>query len=448
MRILMFGAGCARDHATFLRLRAEGNDVCFALVGANAFLAREHGVRRVANCAEALELAQGLDVELAVVLGPDLLMAGAADAFRTVGIPCFGPSAIMASVEASKVLGKRLMVDAGIATPEFHVFEDADETCAFLDRNWRDGMRWVVKAEDFLVNAAWRTVVPATVGEAHKAACYLLRDAPAIDRTRRVMLERFVVGEELSLHVLCDGRDYRIMPAVCDYKRRNPGDTGPNTHGMGAVASTMNGAATLLDGLDDAIVAPALDGFRQMGCPFTGVLYVGLVRAGEGFQALEFNVRPGNPEWLALMGLLRSPLGEAIAAAASGELGKVRLDWHSSLVSMALFKVASEYPFARPKHRTHLNIEPFPDGDIFLVGEDVYEGQDGTLCAGGGRVAAAMAVGRDISEARGRCLKVLHGVSFEGGDLRPDIGETGLPRSFGDSRAATSIHDRMAKGVS
>ncbi|WP_413207384.1 phosphoribosylamine--glycine ligase [Rhodospirillum sp. A1_3_36] len=438
MRILIFGDGCARDHATFRRLRSEGHDARFALVGPNAILAKEAGVHRVAGAADAVTLARHLAVDLAVVLGPGHILAGAVDAFQAAGVPCFGPTAAMAAVEASKAVGKDVMRQAGIVTPESHLFDHLEAAEEFLCRVWRENARWVIKAETFLANAAWRTVVPVNLDAARAALHYLLRDGPASDRTNRVMLERRVVGEELSLHVLSDGRDYRLLPPVCDYKRLDEGDTGPNTHGMGAVASTHVDAWRLLDGLSTAVVEPTLDILVRRGHGFTGVLYIGLIRTESGYQTLEFNARPGNPEWLALLGLLRSPLGEVMEAVATGRLRETPMAWHTDQVGMGLFAVAGDYPFAAPDQRTPLSLA----NDTALLGEDVHAAMDGSLLAGSNRVVAALARGPDVEAARAACLQTLGSAVFDGAKIRRDIGVGGL---LGTGAIHTAIQVKTLK---
>ncbi len=248
-----------------------------------------------------------LDAVDLVIPGPEAaLVAGVADRCAAAGVPCFGPTAALAELEASKGFARQLAASLGIPGPAFARFAAGEVDAALAW--WRELGRPVVVKLDGLAGGKGVTV-PAD--EAATEAAIRAADEPFV-------LEERMFGPECSLLALCDGRTARALPLAQDHKRIGEGDTGPNTGGMGAYAPAPVPYAA--EELLATFVQPVLDHFAAAGTPYVGVLYAGLMLTADGPRLVEYNVRFGDPEAQAVLPLLASDLAELALAATRGEL--------------------------------------------------------------------------------------------------------------------------------
>ncbi len=326
MRTLIYGSG-AREHALAARLSAEGWTV--GVAPGNAGIARRLTCHPIAldDIAGCVELARGLEPDLAIV-GPEApLIAGLADALRSSGIPTFGPSRAAARIEGSKAFAKELMIAARVPTAAYKVFEGREEGAAqlgaALDFARSLDNRVAIKADGI---AAGKGVAIATNAHQVDAALQALLVQRAFgEASRRVVVEQLLEGPEVSLMALCDGRRAVPLPASHDYKRALDGDLGPNTGGMGSVAPTWRVAGPgATEVLCDLTLRPILEELARRGTPFSGVLYAGLMLTPDGPKVLEYNCRFGDPETQSLLWSLGGPFGEALLSVARGELAQAR----------------------------------------------------------------------------------------------------------------------------
>ncbi len=418
--ILLVGAGDARDHATYRRLKAEGVRLSFALLGDNGLLIGAPGVERVATLDEALGMADRLRPDVVVVQRPELLFTGAADKLARAGAPVLGPSQAAAEVEASKVRSKRLMEAYRVATPAWRAFDRPGDAAAFLTERWSSGERWVIKADRYLSQAHLRTVVPESLQAALQAVAALAA-VPQAERGEEILIERLVEGPEISVHLLLDGRGgVAPCPPVCDYKTLFDGDVGPNTHGMGAVASSQLAADGALQ-VERRVVQPTLLALASEGLAYSGVLYIGVVFSDEGPVALEYNVRPGNPEWPTLLPMLTSSLASTLEAMATGKLDSVT--WRDQWFSMTTFVTVPGYPFVRAEHGAPVRGlgDLLADGSVEVLGEGVRL-RPPEWVAGEGRSIAVVADGAQVGGVRARIHAALERIRFPGMHYRTDIG--------------------------
>ncbi len=410
---LVIGSG-AREHAIAARLADEGWDV--AVAPGNAGIARWLRCLplSLADVAAAVKLSGELRADL-VVVGPEApLVAGMADALSAAGRLVFGPGAAAARIEGSKAFAKEIMAEAGIPTAAHRTFDDA---AAARDHARKAGGRVVIKADG--IAAGKGVTVCDTVGEAEGAIEAAMVRRELGEAGARVVLEERLEGRELSLMALCDGRRYALLPPSQDYKRVGDGDQGPNTGGMGAVSPPPVAPPRTAQGLAELSIAPALDCLARRGTPFRGALYAGLMLTPDGPRVLEYNCRLGDPETQVLMERVDGPVGEAMAAAARGDLEGLSLGERGGAV-VGVVACAPGYP---QKPRLGDPIAGLAEAEaLAAIRCGGVGGSRERPVTAGGRVLTAVARGRDIQEARERAYRAVAKVAFDGMHYRRDVG--------------------------
>ncbi|WP_184929499.1 phosphoribosylamine--glycine ligase [Saccharothrix ecbatanensis] len=406
MRVLVIGSG-AREHALVLALSRDPSVVALACAPANAGIAgvaETYGVD-VTDAAAVAALAKEWNADL-VVVGPEQpLVAGAADAVRAIGIPCFGPSASAARIEGSKAFAKDVMTAAGVPTATSEVVDNPARLDSALNRF---GPTWVVKDDGL---AAGKGVVVTTDRAVARAHAMTL-----LDHGHPVLLESFLDGPEVSLFCLVDGAAVVPLLPAQDFKRVGDGDSGPNTGGMGAYCPLPWASPDLVDSIVATCVQPVVDELARRDTPFTGLLYAGLALTTTGPQVIEFNCRFGDPETQAVLALLRTPLAGLFHAASTGTLGTApALDWAEGY-AVTVVVAAEGYP-GRPR-----------TGDVVTGAEAdgvLHAGtrrrEDGAVVSTGGRVLSVVGTGATLTEARTDAYRRLEGVHLTGSHHRTDI---------------------------
>ncbi|MBN6035849.1 phosphoribosylamine--glycine ligase [Amycolatopsis sp. 195334CR] len=406
MRVLVIGSG-AREHALVLALSHDPAVTAIGCAPGNAGIAAlaEPLAVDVSDAAAVAELATRWKTDL-VVIGPEVpLVAGAADAVRKAGIPCFGPSAAAARIEGSKAFAKDVMNTAGVPTAHSEIVDNPAHLDAALGRF---GPTWVVKDDGL---AAGKGVVVTSDRDRARAHAMTL-----LDGGHPVLLESFLDGPELSLFCLVDGRTVVPLLPAQDFKRVGDGDAGPNTGGMGAYAPLPWAPAGLVDEIVRVAVQPVVDELANRDTPFTGLLYAGLALTSDGPQVIEFNCRFGDPETQAVLALLHTPLAGLLHAVATGELAEhPPLDWEEG-AAVTVVIAADGYPGV-PR-----------SGDVITGAEadGVLHGgtrrrDDGAVVAHGGRVLSVVGVGADLAAARQEVYAKVEKVHLPGSHHRTDI---------------------------
>jgi phosphoribosylamine--glycine ligase len=417
VRVLVVGGG-AREHALCRSLASDGSVGELVVAPGNAGIAAEAETVPVRpdDVPGLVDLAEARDIDL-VVVGPEApLVAGLADALAERGRPVFGPFATAARLEGSKAWARDLCQRHGIPSPASGTFLEPGAAFAFLDELESP---YVVKADGL---ASGKGVVLAEgLDEAQRAVedC-LVRDAFG-EAGRRVVIEEFLRGEEVSAMALCDGRSVVPLPLARDHKRAHEGDHGPNTGGMGAASPVPSVDARTEAAIRERVLEPVAGALREEGIEYRGVVFAGLMLTESGPKVLEFNCRFGDPEAEAVLPRLTSGLGEAMAGCARGELDRRALRWSDeACVSVVL---ASEgYPDG--PLRTGVPIEGIEQAEA-MPGVAVFHGgttaSEGRVLTSGGRVLAVTATGADLSEARSRAYEACALISFDGMWYRTDI---------------------------
>ncbi len=364
----------------------------------------------VATClpGEPLDAAVRTGADLTVV-GPEVpLVAGVVDQFRARGLRIVGPNAEAARLEGSKAFAKDFFQQRGIPTAAYITVDDASQARTELGRF---GFPVVLKADGL---AAGKGVVVAhNTAEAEAALATL---------TGRIVIEEFLIGEEVSFIALCDGRDALPLAASQDHKAVFDGDQGPNTGGMGAYcdAGILSEAHTQM--VMDRVIYPTVEAMN-----FTGFLYAGLMITADGPKVLEFNVRLGDPETQPLMHRMESDFVPALLAASEGKLAGTKLDWRAG-PSVCVVLASAGYPgaYETGKEIRGIQMAEANGATIFHAGTRMLHGR---LETSGGRVLGVTASGTDLPDAIATAYEGVRHIEFEGMHYRRDIGSKGLGRA-------------------
>jgi phosphoribosylamine---glycine ligase len=423
MKILIVGGG-GREHALAWKLRRDDPDAELIAAPGNP------GIASLAKCVpiavnglgELAALGERERVDFTVV-GPEApLEAGIVDAFHVRGLPVFGPTREAARIETSKRFAKELMERAGVPTARATHHTDAREA----KRSLRDfAAPVVIKASGLAAGKG--VIVALSIAEAEQAIDSMLDDRLFGDAGAEILIEEFMEGEELSLFSISDGERAIPLLAAQDHKRLLDGDFGPNTGGMGAYAPTSVATPELVSQVMREIVDPTLAAMREQGCPFTGLLYAGLMVTSDGPKVVEFNCRFGDPETQALMPLMDSSLLELLAAVAGGgSLARSREpDW-KPLSAVTTVVAAEDYP-EKPRTGDVIHL-PAPEEAVEVFHAGTALNSAGELVTAGGRVLAVTAVAPDLLEAADRSREYAEAISFKGKQLRRDIAWRELTR--------------------
>jgi phosphoribosylamine--glycine ligase/phosphoribosylaminoimidazole synthetase len=411
MRVLVIGRG-GREQAIAWACRHHGHDV---------------------RLADGLGDAGPSDTDL-VIPGPEAaLVAGVADECARRGLPCFGPTAELARLEASKSYARELATALGIPGPHFAAFDRADEALAW----WRQLGRPVVVKLDGLA-AGKGVTVPADDASTIRA----IEEAAAAGT---FLLEERLRGPECSLLALCDGTRAVPLPLAQDHKRLGEGDTGPNTGGMGAYApAPVPYEATDLVG---EFVQPVLDHFAAAGTPYVGVIFAGLMLTPDGPRLIEYNVRFGDPEAQTVLPLVETDIAELALLATQGAIDQLPLVVRAQ-AALTVVAAAAGYPDA-PVTGAAITDE-MVSGAIGVDGTTTLRfdaGVDADGRVAGGRVLAVTGVGFDLAEARAAAYERIRHVHFDGMQVRRDIGWRALGAELASYAAAGVDIDEGSRAV-
>ncbi|OBF00317.1 phosphoribosylamine--glycine ligase [Mycobacterium sp. 852002-10029_SCH5224772] len=414
MRVLVIGSG-AREHALLLALRKDPQVTGLAIAPGNAGTARlaEQHDLDVTSTEDVVALARAVRADL-VVIGPEVpLVLGVADALRSAGIVCFGPGGDAARIEGSKAFAKEVMAAAGVRTATTEIVDSPALLDAALDRFGPPAgdAAWVVKDDRLAAGKGVVVTADRPAARAHAAGL--------LEAGHPVLLESYLDGPEVSLFCVVDGQTVVPLLPAQDFKRVGDGDSGPNTGGMGAYAPVPWLPDEVYRDIVSNIVEPVAAEMVARGCPFSGLLYVGLAITANGPAVVEFNCRFGDPETQAVLALLESPLGQLLHAAGSGTLAEFgELRWQRG-AAVTVVLAAENYP-GRPRV-----------GDVIVGSEAdgvLHAGtsrrEDGEIVSSGGRVLSVVGTGADLSAARAQAYDILRSIRLPGSHFRSDIAQS------------------------
>ncbi len=403
---------------------------------------REHALaRRLAECAEvgrvvvcpgnagisgALERLAGDPLEAAKLLRPDLVVIGPevpltdglSDKLRDAGFSVFGASRAAAELEGSKAYMKAFCERHAIRTARYQRVESLAALDAALAAFATPP---VVKASGLCAGKG--VVVAETFDEAKAVAQDMLNGESFGDAGKVVVLEERLLGEEVSIHAVCDGANFFILPAVQDHKRIGDGDTGPNTGGMGTYGPAPVVNAAVAERISQDIIAKIVRGMQAEGRPFVGVIFAGLMISSAGEPALiEINVRFGDPETQVLVNLIEGDLYGFLASAAGGALRADLVRVPAQRAAMCVVMASAGYP-GTPRLNDPItgigDAEQVPGVSVYHAGTRI---EGGAVVTSGGRVLGVTAVGASLEDAKERAYAGCERIAFAGAQFRRDIG--------------------------
>ena len=417
MRVLVIGSG-GREHALAWKVAQSPRVTEVHVAPGNAGTAGEPRVRNVPVAADdvqgLVEHARAARIDLTIVGPEGPLVRGVTDAFAAAGLRCFGPSAAAARLEGSKAHMKEFLRRHAIPTAAYATF-----TRASFDPAWVLAQRapLVVKADGLAAGKG--VVICATVDEAVETAesMFAGRFGAAGDT---IVVEEFLEGEEASFIAMVDGTHVLPLATSQDHKRRDDGDLGPNTGGMGAYSPAPVVTAAVHERAMREVMWPTVRALAAEGTPYTGFLYAGLMIDSTGApRVLEFNCRLGDPETQPILLRLKSDLFDVLMHATDGTLDRVELQWDRR-VALGVVMAAAGYP---QSPRTGDPIAGLPaDSDDLMVFHAGTAQRDGKTLTAGGRVLCVTALGDSVKLAQQRAYDALAGIRFDGAQYRGDIG--------------------------
>ena len=358
-----------------------------------------------------------------VVVGPEApLVAGIVDDLEAAGFKTFGPRKDAARLEGSKGFTKDLCRAHNIPTGAYERFTAAEPAKAYARKQTTP---IVIKADGLAAGKG--VIIAETIAEA-EAAIDMMFGGGLGDAGAEVVIEEFLVGEEASFFALCDGETAIPLASAQDHKRAFDNDQGPNTGGMGAYSPAPVMTAEVTKRTMDEIVLPTVAAMRQMGSPFKGILFAGLMITDDGPKLIEYNTRFGDPECQVMMLRLMSDLVPALIASRDGQLKNFDLRWYDEEAALVVVMATNGYPGNYGKGSLIGGLDAaaaLDDVQIFHAGT---KADGGRITANGGRVLGVAATGSSVRAAQARAYAAVDNIDWPGGFCRRDIGYLAIAR--------------------
>jgi phosphoribosylamine--glycine ligase len=422
VKLLIVGSG-GREHALAWKLKqSSAVERIFCAPGNAGTEEIGENVPIPANDLPALvRFAKDNHIGLTVVGPDDPLAAGIADLFEDEALRVFGPTKSAARLESSKIFAKELMRQKRIPTARAAIFEKEEAAAAFLKES---RFPIVIKADGLALGKG--VIVAKDVAEGQAAIEAMMKERRFGEAGTRLLIEECLTGSECSLHALVDGRSYQMLATARDHKRAFDGDTGPNTGGMGAFSPADNFGPELRTQFDREVMKPLLEGLRESGVAFRGLLFPGLMITADGPRVLEFNCRFGDPETQAILPRLKSDLLPLLEATIDGKLEGTTIEWDAR-AAVTVVLASGGYPgnYDVGKPITGLETACPQAVHIFHAGT---RRKNGSVVTAGGRVLAVTALGDTVSAARDRAYEAAALIHFDGCHYRRDIALSAVAR--------------------
>jgi len=420
MNILILGAG-GREHALAWKLKQSTKLHELYVAPGNAGTAQiaKNIPIGVNDFEEIKQFVLGNKVGMVVVGPEDPLVNGIHDYFledqQLRSIPVIGPQKMAATLEGSKEFAKEFMMRHHIPTARYESFTAATVTEGFKFMETLSPP-FVLKADGLAAGKG--VVILNNLEEAKAELKAMLLDEKFGSASATVVIEEFLDGIELSVFVLTDGVNYKVLPTAKDYKRIGEGDTGLNTGGMGAISPVPFGDRMLMDKIEERIVKPTVEGLKKDKLPYKGFIFIGLIKVGDDPKVIEYNVRLGDPETEVVLPRIKNDMVELFEAVGNGTLNDVDLEIDSRTAATVM-TVSGGYPGSYEKGKEITGIETITDSLVFHAGTIQKEGKTVT---NGGRVLAITSFGEDFKSALELSYKNIGKLTFEGINYRKDIG--------------------------
>ena len=421
MNVLLIGSG-GREHAFAWKMSQSSLLTSLFIAPGNPGTASlgQNIPLEISDHEQVINFLIAKQIEL-IVVGPEApLVDGMHDAInadpRTAMITVIGAMKAGAMLEGSKDFSKKFMLRNDVPTAAYQTFEKSTlkEGQAFLETL---NPPYVLKCDGLAAGKG--VLIEPTLEQANESLRMILEDGSFGEAGAKVVIEEFLAGTELSVFILTDGKDYLLLPTAKDYKRIGEGDTGLNTGGMGALSPAPVADAAFMEKVKEKVIKSSLDGLQKDGIPYTGFLFIGLMRVGDEPKVIEYNVRMGDPETEAVLPLITSDLLAHFIALGKGKLNQEEMKI-SSQCSTTVMMVSGGYPEAYENGKPIIGLdEVTSDSTVFHAGTKEV---DGKILSNGGRVLTVTSVDENISKALKSSYANLKKIHFEGCYYRKDIG--------------------------
>ena len=429
-KILIIGAGGGREHALGWKIAQSSH------VGELFFSKGNPGTAQIGTNLEIketettllIEFAKKEKIDLVLVVSDDLLAQGTVDEFKKAEFRVWGPTKAASKLEWSKAFSKDFMQRHNLPTAKFQSFTDCEKAKEYVKKQ---ALPIVIKADGLALGKG--VVIAQNLIEANDALENIMVKKIFGSSGNEVVIEEFLVGPEISIHALSDGKNYKIFPTSQDHKRIGEGDTGPNTGGMGVVGPLSFVDSGMMDRIEKEIIAPTIKAMSDDGTPFEGILYPSLMLTKGGPKIIEFNVRFGDPECQVYMRLLDTDLLEIINSCIDKKLEEKEIKW-KNIFACNIAVASGEYPGNYEKGKIISGIdetEKIKNIVVFHAGtkystHSTSSGQVSNLVTNGGRVLGISATGETLQEALATAYEAVSKISFDGMQYRRDIGKKAL----------------------
>lgn len=418
MNIVVIGSG-GREHAIVKAIaRSASVDKLYAVKGSDA-IAREAecvDLPLVEPFAELVDFCKERAIDLAVI-GPEApLVDGITDALEGAGIVTFGPSKYAAQIEGSKIFMKEAVAHAGIPTAAFATFDDEEKAKDFIRKQ---GAPIVVKTDGL---AAGKGVTVAMTEDDALEAVRSFFAGKFGDAGRKVVIEEYLQGRELSFFAICDGTRAVAFGSAQDHKRAYDGDKGPNTGGMGTYSPSPIVTPELEREIMNECITPLLREMEERGHPYKGFLFAGLMVTKNGVKLIEYNIRLGDPETQVILPRFEGDFAQLLHDAARGQLGTQEAHFAQDMHALCVIMAAKGYPEEYDKGEIISGLEE-AQGDGVIIYHAGTKRKGDEWLSNGGRVLGITGIGSTLEEAKKVAYGAAAKVKWEGGFFRKDIGE-------------------------
>ncbi|MTI31704.1 phosphoribosylamine--glycine ligase [Xanthovirga aplysinae] len=422
MNVLVVGAG-GREHALAWKIKqSEKCDHLYVAPGNAGTAEIAENVAIGVNDFEGLaQFVLKQNIELLVVGPEDPLVNGIRDFFESREelrhVLIIGPGKAGARLEGSKDYSKSFMNKYQIPTAKSRTFtaEELEEGLKYLESM---SAPLVLKADGLAAGKG--VIIAQSLEEAKLSLKEMLIDGKFGEASAKVVIEEFLEGIELSVFVLTDGENYKILPEAKDYKRIGEGDTGLNTGGMGAVSPVGFAHPEFLEKVNQRVVIPTIEGLKKEGILYNGFIFIGLMNVKGDPYVIEYNVRMGDPETEVVIPRIKSDLLELLLACGQGQLDEADLEVDERAATTVML-VSGGYPEAYEKGRVINGLKSLNSGISFHAGTKINE--KGEVITNGGRVIALTGMGKDTKEALKVSYKGAEKIEWEDVYYRNDIGQ-------------------------
>ncbi len=409
-KVLIVGSG-GREYAIGYFLKDEAEVFYAPGNGATEDFATNIDIK---DFEELANWAKENNIDLTIVGPEDPLVKGIVDVFKSKGLTIFGPSKKAAKLEGSKVYMKNFLKKYNIPTAKYIETSNKKEAYEFIDK--MDKLPIVIKADGLCAGKG--VIIAESKEEAKEVVDNMLSGKMFGEAGKRVIIEEFLDGYELSMFAICDGKDFVLLPAAQDHKRLLDGDKGPNTGGMGAYAPTPLATPEIYEKVKEKIIKPTLEGMQKENAPYEGVLFLGLMIVDNEPYVLEYNVRFGDPECEELMPLIDSSLYDMFYYGAKGELDKIDVKI-KPMTAVGVVCASKNYPYGKSE-AAEIKIDDLRECNGYIAYAGVSK-KDNKLYATGGRVLVCVGFGENVKKAREEAYKIVDKVHFDGKKYRKDI---------------------------